>query len=112
LGRIVVLRSISIEFSPSAEIKKTDGAIFGSGGESEVVGEEMHDVDVFIVAVEDVRRLAALEVPSDDVVIAAARYKGAPRRRKRDKHDVAQMHSINGRLRSLFCVPQRAGVVS
>jgi len=65
--------SISVEFAPCAEIEESGGAVLRSGGEGEVVGEEIDDVDVRRVDIEYMGALASANIPRDNILVATTR---------------------------------------
>jgi len=110
--RIFHIRSKSSDLSPSSEIENSGSSVIGSGGEGEVVGEEMNDVHILLVTVNDMSRFSAFDIPRHDVVIASARHESVSGIIQGDKHNVTSVLPEKGSLGSLLGIPQSTSVIT
>lgn len=93
---------VLVHLAVGAQVEEAARGVVGSRRKGIAIGEELHSVDVALVAGEGLHRLARPDVPHLGHRVARARHKGIRVGRQRNAHDVAgvvvELHGSNASL--------------
>jgi len=109
-----LLGTVVHKLAGSADVPQTAGGIVGASAESLGVGEELHGVNVGVVATEGLHALALTDVPQLGCGVASTRHEDVRIRvlGNGHAHDIAVVVVEVGDLVSSLNVPQDAGHIT